>query len=66
VSSAAGVLIGAAATAGYAASSGLPVALPAEAVWTGFGAAVAMGTLAGLYPALRAARLTPAEALRSA
>ena len=61
----AGLLAGTVATAGYAAASAQPTAVPASAVWAGLGAAVAAGTLAGLYPALRAARLAPADALRT-
>jgi putative ABC transport system permease protein len=60
-----GVLLGAAATAGYAISAGQPVALPAVAVAGGLGIALGAGALAGAYPAVKAARLPPAEALRS-
>jgi putative ABC transport system permease protein len=42
-----------------------PVAIPAYVPFAGFGAAVAIGVLAGVYPALRAARLAPATALRT-
>jgi putative ABC transport system permease protein len=41
------------------------VSLPPAAVASGVGAAVAIGAVAGLCPAIRAARLAPAEALRS-
>jgi hypothetical protein len=33
--------------------------------WTGLGAAIVIGTLAGLLPAIRAARLSPTQALWS-
>ena len=62
---AAGVLAGAAATAGYAVASGQPAVVPAVSVAAGLGIAVGTGALAGVYPAVRAARLPPAEALRA-
>jgi putative ABC transport system permease protein len=61
----AGILAGAAATAGYAAASGQPAVVPAASVAAGIGVALGAGALAGLYPAVRAARLAPAEALRT-
>jgi putative ABC transport system permease protein len=61
----AGVLLGALVTAGYAQSQGWSVVVPAVAVGGGVAAALAIGALAGSYPALRAARLAPADALRT-
>ena len=61
-----GVLLGAAATAGYAVSAGQPVVLPAVAVAGGLGIALGAGAIAGAYPSVKAAQLPPAEALRSA
>jgi putative ABC transport system permease protein len=61
----AGVLLGAAATVGYAVASGQPAVVPANAVAAGLGVAVGSGALAGVYPAARAARLAPADALRA-
>jgi len=39
--------------------------VPVPALLLAIAAALAVGALAGLYPALRAARLSPADALRS-
>ncbi|KOV85534.1 ABC transporter permease [Nocardia sp. NRRL S-836] len=59
----AGVLLGLLGTAGYAAAHGWPAVVPVEVVLAGLGAAVVTGVVAGVYPAVRAARLTPTEAL---
>ncbi len=58
-----GLLIGVAATAVYSALQGWPAVLPLAALAGGVGAAVVVGVLAGVYPAVRASRLTPTEAL---
>jgi putative ABC transport system permease protein len=63
---AAGIGLGAAATAGYASTQGWIVVVPGTAVAGGVGLALVLGAVAGLYPALRASRLAPATALRSA
>jgi len=60
---AAGVAAGALATASYAHAKGWMVVIPAEAWAGGLGAAVLIGALAGLWPALRAARMSPTQAL---
>jgi putative ABC transport system permease protein len=60
---AAGAVIGAGVTAGYALWRGWPVAVPPYASIGGIAATLLIGGLAGLYPAVRASRLSPTEAL---
>jgi putative ABC transport system permease protein len=62
---AAGVAIGAAATASYAHGHGEAVIIPPQAWAGGPAAAIITGALAGLLPAIRAARLSPTQALWS-
>ncbi|GAA2649971.1 ABC transporter permease [Paractinoplanes durhamensis] len=61
----AGVAAGMIATVVYARNKGWQVVVPVEAWAGGIAAAVLIGAIAGLVPALRAARLSPTEALRT-
>jgi putative ABC transport system permease protein len=58
-----GVAMGAASTAVFAHARGEPTVIPPEAWAGGLAAALAIGAIAGLLPAIRAARLSPTQAL---
>jgi len=60
-----GVLTGAAITYALSAQRHWTASIPGIALWGGLLAALAIGAVAGLYPAARAARLSPTDALRS-
>jgi putative ABC transport system permease protein len=60
-----GVALGAASTAVYAHTKHWATVIPTEAWAGGIAASLIIGALAGLIPALRAARLSPTEALWS-
>jgi ABC-type antimicrobial peptide transport system permease subunit len=62
---AAGVLCGVAVTTALSAARHWTVLIPGYGIWGGLGGAVLVGVIAGLYPAVRAARLAPADALRT-
>jgi putative ABC transport system permease protein len=58
-----GVVIGSGVTASYSLSQQWPATVPSWILIGGIGATVLIGALAGLYPAVRASRLAPTEAL---
>jgi putative ABC transport system permease protein len=50
----------------YAGAKGWAVVIPTEAWLGGIASAILIGALAGLMPAVRASRMAPTEALRTA
>ena len=65
VGGAVGVAVGALSTAIYASTKHELVVIPVLAWAGGIGSAILIGAVAGLWPALRAARLSPTQALWS-
>jgi putative ABC transport system permease protein len=61
-----GVLAGIVATAVYAGTKGWAVVIPTEAWSGGIASAIVIGAVAGLTPAIRASRMPPTVALRTA
>jgi putative ABC transport system permease protein len=61
----AGSVLGVAVTTIFADVRGWEVVFPVTGIVLGVGAAVTIGAVAGLYPAIRAARMSPTEALRA-
>lgn len=60
-----GAALGALVTAIYATTQDQPPVVPVLVLAGGLGAAMVIGVVAGLYPSIRAARLSPTEALRA-
>jgi putative ABC transport system permease protein len=58
-----GVVLGITVTTLYSATQAWPAVVPAWATAGGVAATLVIGAIAGLYPAIRAARLAPTEAL---
>ena len=65
IGGAAGVAAGVAIIAAYASSRGWDVTIPPVVLFGGLAAALTIGAVAGLYPASRAARTAPTDALRA-
>jgi putative ABC transport system permease protein len=60
-----GVFGGATAAAAFATSQGWTIVVPPSAMFGGLVAALVIGAVAGLYPAARAAGVSPTQALRT-
>ncbi|GAA4574392.1 ABC transporter permease [Planotetraspora kaengkrachanensis] len=58
-----GTLLGVLVAVGYSAYQGWPPVIPPVAAFGGIGGAVVVGMVAGVYPSIRASRLTPTDAL---
>jgi putative ABC transport system permease protein len=61
----AGAVIGVGVSAAFAAWNGWPLSVPPLVLVAAVGATVLIGGIAGLYPAMRAARVSPTAALQS-
>ena len=60
-----GIIVGMTVTTVYANTQGWYIVIPQSAIYIGIGSSILIGGVAGFYPAMRAANMSPTEALRS-
>ncbi len=60
-----GIIVGMIVTTIYANIQGWYIVIPQSAIYIGIGSSILIGGVAGFYPAMRAANMSPTEALRS-
>ena len=60
-----GIIAGTIVTTIYASTQGWYIVIPQSAIYIGIGSSILIGGIAGFYPAMRAANMSPTEALRS-
>lgn len=60
-----GIIVGMIVTTIYANTQGWYIVIPQSAIYIGIGSSILIGGVAGFYPAMRAANMSPTEALRS-
>jgi len=60
-----GIIVGMIVTTIYANTQGWYIVIPQSAIYIGIGSSILIGSVAGFYPAMRAANMSPTDALRS-